>query len=245
MLAVLIGANFLMMEHALILIVFRRIYVYDDAIGAGAIGFLTLAGLGACSPERGSERCCSPAASSRAAHSSRPWRRSISSRRRSPSCPSPWPPARSSPRCSTGPPATPWPCSPSTPSAPCRLATRHVHPDHLGHRRIHHAIRRRLLHHRGRRPLVSSTIEPRRGCTQARGATKLDPDSLSFLSIQKCPAVNRDKVPGVVTSGIDRGRRSRESESGRAAGIRSFRIIREWAVAGRPGAGERPGHRPR
>jgi hypothetical protein len=46
MLAVLIGASFLMMEHALVLIVFRRIYVYDDAIGVGAIGFLALSGVG-------------------------------------------------------------------------------------------------------------------------------------------------------------------------------------------------------
>ena len=45
-LALLIGANFLMMEHTLVLILFRRLYVYDDALGMGAIGFLTLSGLG-------------------------------------------------------------------------------------------------------------------------------------------------------------------------------------------------------
>jgi hypothetical protein len=45
-LALLIGANFLMVEHSLVLILFRRLYVYDDALGMGAIGFLTLSGLG-------------------------------------------------------------------------------------------------------------------------------------------------------------------------------------------------------
>jgi hypothetical protein len=46
LLAVLIGANFLMMEHALVLILFRRIYVYADAVDIGAIGFLLLSGVG-------------------------------------------------------------------------------------------------------------------------------------------------------------------------------------------------------
>ena len=45
-LAILIGANFLMIEHALVLALFRRIYVFDDALTLGAIGFLTLSGLG-------------------------------------------------------------------------------------------------------------------------------------------------------------------------------------------------------
>jgi hypothetical protein len=45
-LAMLIGANFLMIEHALVLALFRRIYVFDDALTVGAIGFLTLSGLG-------------------------------------------------------------------------------------------------------------------------------------------------------------------------------------------------------
>jgi hypothetical protein len=45
-LAILIGANFLMIEHALVLALFRRIYVFDDALTVGAIGFLTLSGLG-------------------------------------------------------------------------------------------------------------------------------------------------------------------------------------------------------
>jgi hypothetical protein len=35
-----------MMEHSLVLIVFRHLYVYDDALGIGAIGFLTLSGMG-------------------------------------------------------------------------------------------------------------------------------------------------------------------------------------------------------
>jgi hypothetical protein len=45
-LALLIGANFVIMEHTLVLMLFRRLYVYDDALGMGAIGFLTLSGLG-------------------------------------------------------------------------------------------------------------------------------------------------------------------------------------------------------
>jgi hypothetical protein len=45
-LALLIGANFLLMEHSLVLLLFRRFYVYDDALGMGAIGFLTVSGLG-------------------------------------------------------------------------------------------------------------------------------------------------------------------------------------------------------
>ncbi len=45
-LASLIGANFLMVEHSLILVLFRRLYVYDDALGMGAIGFLTFSGVG-------------------------------------------------------------------------------------------------------------------------------------------------------------------------------------------------------
>jgi hypothetical protein len=45
-LAFLIGANFLMMEHTLVLTIFRRLYVYDDALALAAIGFLVLSGLG-------------------------------------------------------------------------------------------------------------------------------------------------------------------------------------------------------
>ncbi len=45
-LAMLVGANFLMMEHCLVLILFRRLYVYDDALGIGAVSFLTFSGLG-------------------------------------------------------------------------------------------------------------------------------------------------------------------------------------------------------
>jgi spermidine synthase len=45
-LALLIGANFLLMEHALVVALFRRIYVYDDALGLGVVSFLTLSGLG-------------------------------------------------------------------------------------------------------------------------------------------------------------------------------------------------------
>ncbi len=45
-LALLIGANFLMIEHTLVLSLFQRLYVYDDVLGMGAIGFLTLSGVG-------------------------------------------------------------------------------------------------------------------------------------------------------------------------------------------------------
>jgi hypothetical protein len=45
-LALLIGANFLLVEHLLVLALFRRIYVYDDALGFGAVSLLTLSGLG-------------------------------------------------------------------------------------------------------------------------------------------------------------------------------------------------------
>jgi hypothetical protein len=45
-LAILIGANFLMVEHSVVLALFRRLYVFDDALTLGAIGFLTLSGLG-------------------------------------------------------------------------------------------------------------------------------------------------------------------------------------------------------
>jgi hypothetical protein len=45
-LATLIGANFLMIEHTLVLAIFRRLYVFDDALTLGAVGFLTLSGLG-------------------------------------------------------------------------------------------------------------------------------------------------------------------------------------------------------
>jgi hypothetical protein len=45
-LALLIGANFLLMEHALVLSLFQRLYVYDDALALGVVGFLTLSGLG-------------------------------------------------------------------------------------------------------------------------------------------------------------------------------------------------------
>ena len=45
-LAFLLGANFLLMEHYLVLGLFRRCYVYHDALMLGAIGFLVLTGLG-------------------------------------------------------------------------------------------------------------------------------------------------------------------------------------------------------
>lgn len=45
-LSVLVGANFLVVEHLLVLALFRRIFVYDDALAIGAVSFLTLSGLG-------------------------------------------------------------------------------------------------------------------------------------------------------------------------------------------------------
>jgi hypothetical protein len=44
-LATLIGANFLMIEHTLVLALFWRRYVFDDALTLGAVGFLTLSGV--------------------------------------------------------------------------------------------------------------------------------------------------------------------------------------------------------
>jgi hypothetical protein len=45
-LAVLIGANFLLVEHALVLALFRRLFVYDDALALGVVAFLGLSSLG-------------------------------------------------------------------------------------------------------------------------------------------------------------------------------------------------------
>jgi len=45
-LAFLLGANFLLTEHYLVLGLFRKCYVYYDALMLGAIGFLVLTGLG-------------------------------------------------------------------------------------------------------------------------------------------------------------------------------------------------------
>src|SRR5205807_8301461 len=45
-LALLLGANFLVIEHYLVLLLFRRLYVYGDALMLGAVGFLLLSGLG-------------------------------------------------------------------------------------------------------------------------------------------------------------------------------------------------------
>ena len=41
-----IGANFLLTEHCAALTLFRRLYVYQDSLSIGAIGFLILSGLG-------------------------------------------------------------------------------------------------------------------------------------------------------------------------------------------------------
>ncbi len=45
-LAILIGANFLLVEHALVLALFRRMFVYDDALALAIVAFLCLSGLG-------------------------------------------------------------------------------------------------------------------------------------------------------------------------------------------------------
>jgi SAM-dependent methyltransferase len=45
-LAILIGANFLLVEHALVLALFRRLFVYDDALAIAIVTFLCLSGLG-------------------------------------------------------------------------------------------------------------------------------------------------------------------------------------------------------
>jgi hypothetical protein len=44
--SLLVGANFLVIEHYLILALFRKLYVYRDALVLGAISFLILSGLG-------------------------------------------------------------------------------------------------------------------------------------------------------------------------------------------------------
>lgn len=45
-LAILIGANFLLVEHTLVLALFRRMFVYDDALALAVVSFLGLSGLG-------------------------------------------------------------------------------------------------------------------------------------------------------------------------------------------------------
>jgi hypothetical protein len=45
-LAILVGANFLLVEHALVLALFRRLFVYDDALALAVVSFLGLSGLG-------------------------------------------------------------------------------------------------------------------------------------------------------------------------------------------------------
>lgn len=44
--SVLVGANFLIIEHYLILTLFKKMYVYHDALVLGAISFLVISGLG-------------------------------------------------------------------------------------------------------------------------------------------------------------------------------------------------------
>jgi hypothetical protein len=45
-LAMLIGANFLLIEHSLVLAIFRRLFVYDDALELAVVAFLCFSGLG-------------------------------------------------------------------------------------------------------------------------------------------------------------------------------------------------------
>ncbi|MGQ9590239.1 MAG: spermidine synthase [Planctomycetota bacterium] len=46
LLAVLIGANFILCEHLTVLALFRKLYVFHDALLLGAVSFLVLSGLG-------------------------------------------------------------------------------------------------------------------------------------------------------------------------------------------------------
>ena len=45
-LAILIGANFLLVEHSLVLALFRRMFVYDDAMALAVVSMLCFSGLG-------------------------------------------------------------------------------------------------------------------------------------------------------------------------------------------------------
>jgi spermidine synthase len=46
LISLFVGANFLVMEHYLILVLFKKLYVYRDALVLGAISFLIISGLG-------------------------------------------------------------------------------------------------------------------------------------------------------------------------------------------------------
>ena len=46
LISLFVGANFLVIEHYLILVLFKKLYVYRDALVLGAIGFLIISGLG-------------------------------------------------------------------------------------------------------------------------------------------------------------------------------------------------------
>jgi hypothetical protein len=45
-LALLVGANFVLVEHAMVLALFRRMFVYEDALALAVVAFLALTGLG-------------------------------------------------------------------------------------------------------------------------------------------------------------------------------------------------------
>jgi hypothetical protein len=45
-LAILIGANFVLIEHSLVLALFRRLFVYEDALALAVVSFLCISGLG-------------------------------------------------------------------------------------------------------------------------------------------------------------------------------------------------------
>ena len=51
-LAILIGANFLLVEHALVLSLFGRMFVYEDALGVAVVSFLCLSGVGSLAGSR-------------------------------------------------------------------------------------------------------------------------------------------------------------------------------------------------
>jgi len=45
-LSLLIGANFILFEHYVVLALFKKLYVFQDALALGAVSFLVLSGLG-------------------------------------------------------------------------------------------------------------------------------------------------------------------------------------------------------
>lgn len=61
-LALLIGANFLLVEHMLVLALFRRLFVYEDALALAVVAFLCVSGLGSLATSLVPKRCLLPPA---------------------------------------------------------------------------------------------------------------------------------------------------------------------------------------